>query len=248
MAVTLAGIRAKLPPRLQDEADQLTTSAGGDLDQAIDAALAEFSRDRPRRVALEVEGTDAFDLLLASLGDAGPPSTQWAPDWSTLLQVVYPYVSTSRDLHRLEADEYVILDLPAGPTLRLLSVTPSSSETLLLVFTRPHALDENAETVPDAYLEALANLSAAYAFEALASFYAQGSDSSIEADVVDHRGRSAEYRTLAGAHRSRYWIAVGRGMDGSGQPSGGASAFVDIDRRFGDHARTDYFFHGRRRF
>lgn len=248
MAVTLAGITAKLPPRLKDEAEQLSATSGGDLDQAISAALAEFSRDKPRRVALEVDGTGDFDLLLTSIGEVGPPSTQWAVEWSTLLQVVYPYVSTSRDLPALPPDEYVLLDLPAGPTLRFLAATPSATEKILLVFTRPHALDVGHETPPDAYLEALANLSAAYAFEALAAFYAQGTDSSIEADVVDHRGRSAEYRQLAAAHRSRYWIAVGRGMEGTALPAVSASAFVDYDRRFSNTERTDYFFHGRRRF
>jgi len=248
VAATRDGIRNKLPARLRDDAEHLGGWGSTDIDQALDAALAEFSRDRPRRVASAVTGTGSFDIVLSAVGSVGPPSSQWSPEWSSLLDVVYPYVASTRDLPRLDPNQYTILDLPAGPTLRLLSATPTSAETVLLTFTRPHELTGTVSTVPDAFEEPLVNLAAAFGFEQLAAYYAQATDSSIQADVVDRRGRGDEYRSLARQFRSRYYVAVGRGLDGSEQASGGASVFVDLDRGFGDHGRTDYHFHGRRRF
>lgn len=248
MAVSRASIRSKLPARLRDDAGHLHGWDGVDLDDALDAALAELSRDRPRRVALAVTGAGSFDVLLSSIGVAGPPSTQWSDGFSHLADVVYPYVSTSRDIPHLEADQYGVLLLPAGPTLRFAGVTPSASEQLLLTFTRPHELTASVSTVPDGLEEPLINLTAGYGFEQLAAYYAQSTDSSIQADVVDHSGKSSIYRDLASAFRARYYVAVGRGANGATPTQAPASALVDIDRRFGDAARTDYHFHGGRRF
>lgn len=248
MAATRDTIRNKMPARLRDDAGHLGGWMGVDIDQALDAALAEFSRDRPRSVVVEVTGAGSFDVLLSSVGSAGPPSSQWSDGWSHLESVVYPYVSTSRELPTLEPDAYGVIQLPAGPTLRFAAATPAASEKALLTFTRPHELTSATSTVPDGLEEALVNLAAAFGFEQLAAYYAQATDSSISADVVDHRGRSSEYQQLAKVFRSRYYTAVGRGVDGKVQTAAAASAIVDLDRRFGNLGRTDYHFHPRVRF
>lgn len=245
---TRASIRNKLPARLRDDAGALNGWAGVDIDEALDAALAEFSRDRPRAVVVEVAGSGSFDVLLSSVGVAGPPSSQWSEGFSHLTDVVYPYVAAARDIPHLAADQYGVIQLPAGPTLRFAGATPATGQKVLVSFTRPHDLTEAVSTVPTGLEQALVNLAAAYGFEQLSAYYAQSTDSSIQADVVDHSGKSATYRELAAAFRGRYYQAVGRGMSGQATASAPASALVDIDRSFGDAARTDYHFHGRRRF
>lgn len=248
MATNLAEIRAKVRPRLRDDGQYLSRWADEDVDAAILAALSEFSRDKPRVVTVALTGAGSFDVVLSTVGTSGPPSTQWATGWSTLTGVAYPYAASSRDLPYLDPDSWGVMDLPGGPTLRLAGATPTPSEQVLVSFTRPHEVSAATSTVPAALDEALADLSAAVACEQLAAFFAQATDSSIQADVVDHRGRGSEYRELARVYRSRYWTAVGRGQDGKGTSSGGASTIIDFDRSFGDTARTDYFFKGRRRF
>ena len=148
MAANLAEIREQVAPRIRDDVGRLSSWPAEDLDAAIASALSEFNRDVPRVVTVSVAGADTFDLTLSALGTAGPPSTQWAPGWSQVRDVIYPYVPTSRHLPHLEADSYGVVTLPAGEVLRLVSATPRTGDTLLVAFTRPHELTAAVSTVP----------------------------------------------------------------------------------------------------
>jgi hypothetical protein len=248
MAANISEIRAKVTTRIKDSKPRLSAA---ELDVAIGAALAELTRDRPRTVVVAVTGTGAFDYLVSTFGVAASgatPSTQWVVDFSQLAEVVYPYDATSQDVQRLDPDDFAVLLLPGGWTLRFLSARPTAAQSFLLRYTRPHELDTLRSSVAVTDDEALADLSASYACLALEAAYTQQSVSAITADTTDPGGRPEDYSRLAEEYRDRYEAHVGKGggsgSDGAAVPAAGT--FVDVDRNFSDPRRTDYFFHGRR--
>jgi hypothetical protein len=234
--------------RVRDAAGKLSATA---TQTAMDTALAEYSRDKPRSVVVLVEGDGGFDYPVDEFGAAeagATASTQWAPGFSVLRDVIYPYDPTARVLPSLEADTYAVVTLPDGETLRFLAHTPSATEDFLVTFTRPHEVTQAVGTVPACDEAAVCSLAAACALDSLAALYAQATDSTFNADVADHRGRSSEYQALARTYRQQYYIHVGRKANGDGSARPAASGRVDLDGAFGDPWRTDRFFHGRRRF
>lgn len=253
--ITYATVLSLVKSRVMDAAEKLSEV---DYHRAIRKALGDYTRDRPRVLSVEVSGSGAFDYATSGWGAAGTSSTaatQWEPGFSSLLQVVYPYSVTSRAFPVLDEDDYGIVDLPAGPTLRFAGLTPSAGQTALVLYTRRHELGEVYGTVPEADVEALADLAASYAFRSLAAYYAQATDSTFGADVADHTGRSAQYLALSREHRESYDVHVGRaGRSGDGSFSASAKSSVpaagiitDWDRSFDYGYGGDYLFHSRRR-
>jgi hypothetical protein len=81
----------------------------------------------------------------------------------------------------------------------------------------------------------------------LEAAYTQQADATIAADTVGRDGRQEDYSRLADEYRARYEAHVGKGgTAGKGATVPAAGKFADVDRRFSDPQRTDYFFHGRR--
>ncbi len=237
---------AVIVERVRDAAAKLSTEA---TQTALDAALAEYARDCPREVTLEISGSGGFDYATSAWGAAESgttAATRWVAGFSQLRQVVYPYVSTSRDLPVLDLNDLALVRLPAGEVLRFLSATPLASEKFLVTFTRPHEVTVGLSTVPPNDAQAVCSLAAAYALQTLSAYYAQATNSSLDADVADHRGRTSLYLDLARTYRAQYEQHVGRG-DTAGQAPRAAGGFVDADGGFANASGTDYFFHGRRR-
>lgn len=242
---TLGALTAVVAERVRDAAEKLSPAA---IEAAILSALEEYTRDRPREVTLAVDGTGAFDYATSAFGAAesgATASTQWAASFSRVRRLVYPYVSTERALPVLEPDQYDVVTLPAGEVLRFLDYTPTATEQFLVTFTRPHEVTVTLGTVPQTDEQAVCSLAAANALESLASYYAQATDGSLTADIVDHRGRSNIYLELARTYRQAYFAHVGRGMGGDRSAPGAAGTNVDIDRGFGG-SRVPHLFHGRR--
>jgi hypothetical protein len=245
---TLTTIRTLVEARVKDAAGKLSAS---DYNRAIVSALAEYTRDRPRRLFVELPGAGSFDFPVGDWGSAGSElsaSTRWDVGFSSLLDVVFPYVSTSRSLPTLDEDEFGIVQLPAGPVLRFAAHTPAVGQKVLVAYSRRHEVTDNWSTVPVADEEALADLAASYALKSLASYYAQATDSSISADVADHPGRSQTYLSLAREYRELYEVHVGRrsASGGVGKQSGppAAGVITDLDRGYGQGG--SYLFHDRR--
>lgn len=247
MATTIADIRQKVQARIQDDGSKLTlTALTGDVDRAILAAVAQYSQDRPREVVVTKAGDGGFDYALSAFGAAAigsVASTQFVDGFSDLLDLVFPYTSTDQGFEGLDADDYELVRLPSGLTLRFLADKPATTETMLLRYTRPHDLDGSLSTLPASDEEAVADLGAAFCCEELAAVYAQAKDSSLAADTSDHRNKSDLYRSLATRYADRYDEKMGQ-AEGA---AAAAATHVEIDRGFTDRAKTDYFFHGRRR-
>jgi hypothetical protein len=235
MAANLGAIRTKLLARLQDDAAKLTNP--GELDAAIASALERYSKDRPRQVVAQVDGDGGFSYATSGL-------TGWVDGFSGILDLIYPYLSTDQQPKALDRDRYLVRRLPAGTVLHFIEHTPAAAEDFLVEYTVPHTLDADSSTVPASDDEALADLSAAEAFDYLAAVSLQELQSNIDADTVDRLSKAGEYRQQAAAFRKKYEAKIGSTAD---QPVP-AAAYAEADLAFGDSRASDRFFHARDRF
>lgn len=193
---------------LQDAAERLSAAA---RDAAIFQAISDYSRDRPRRVVVDVLGSGAFDLPL-------PPD--WVEGFSHILAIEYP--AGRREPSLLESGAWTLYASPTATVLRLLDVTPRTGETVRLSYTVPHG--EDSTTLPAQDFDAVADLAAAIAFEKRATLVAEGRDPTLAADLVGSRARAEDFSSRAREARRRYNERLGK----EGQP-GAATAAADWD-------------------
>lgn len=189
---TLAEFRTKVASRIKDASSKL---GNDEIDAALLGARSEYEQMRPRVVSEEITGADVFDYALPA---------SWADGFSVILSLLYPYSSTERLPAALDPEQYTVFRLAAGLKLRFLEATPATGEKALLVYTAPHTLTSGTVTIPTADDEALADLAAAYACEALAGRYQQTTEPSLAADSVERRSISDGYRSQAGRWRKAY--------------------------------------------
>ena len=206
------------------------------LDNAIAAAVAKYGQDRPRVVVADVTGNGTpFYVLVGS----GAVLSAWADQSSVIEHIEYPAAAVGADhvpTYLSRQDDWQEDYRDASKTyLRLLSVSPSASETLRITYTAPHTHTSVTDTVPSADLEALYDLAAHYACLTLGTKMAGSSDSVISADSVNYRDSQLRYRQQAqdwlASYNRRMGIATGDGASAGGG-KGGASAVADWDRGY----------------
>lgn len=169
---------------------------------AINAALKKYSGHRPRIVAEDEAGNASFDYALSLLAD-------WIEGFSTIKSVEYPVDDTEAAASILQEDAWQIYRKPSGKVLRLLEDTPEATESLRITYTALHTCTDAACTVPSYDEEALQILAASIFCDMLAAYFAQTSDSSIQADSVDHKSKASEYAARARAYRKMYFDHLG---------------------------------------
>jgi hypothetical protein len=235
MSATLATILSQAQGRAIDADSKLDDTKWL---KAVAAALLEHSRVRPLEVVEQITGEGVFDY---QLDGSDPALASWAPGFSQVLEIVYPYDDSEQNPEALGVEEYRIVKLDTGLWLRFSYVIPSATESALVSYTTPHTLTDEECTVPDGEADAFADLVAACACEALAALYIQSTDSSISADVVDRRTKSQEYRSQAKLFRDSYASKL------SSNATQGAGIAAPLDSHFGQISgrRDDYFWHGR---
>jgi hypothetical protein len=232
--------------RVNDGAAKLSTDGWS---AAISAAVREYSVMRPQKLVEAIDGANAFDYLLFPSADSvdTPVVTAWQDGFSVVNALLYPYVVGGRDQSQVEPMEYHIVRLPTGIYLRFVVSTPSVGESILVEYTAQQQLSVGPPAVsthPAVDDEAVADVIAACACDALASLYVQSTDSSIGADVVNRLSKAQEYRAQAKAWRAAYEQRMGgaEGAAGGTPPAGGASAALET--RFVNPVQDRHFFHG----
>jgi hypothetical protein len=235
MASTLSTIRGKVKPRLQDGAAKLDHDS---LEAAIAGALAHFQQVRPRRLAELVDGAGTFDYALDGVT---PKLSAWKDGLSAILEIVYPWSATTPIPPVLDATRYAVIRLSTGLFLRFFDVTPTTPSKFHVLYSSAHLLSESASSILDAEVEAFADLATAYACDALASYYSQSTDGSLQADTVAHLTKAQEYRAQAKQWRNAYLAKLGG--DAADSPAAGIGAAASV---FASQQGEDYFFHGRR--
>lgn len=235
MASNLSTFRGKVQPRLQDGAGKLNDDG---LNGALAGALGHFQQVRPRQLAELVTGNGAFDYILDGLA---PKLAAWVEGLSSILEIVYPWDATTPRPPVLDSSEYMVVRLSTGIYLRFLAATPTAPDKFHVLYTGPHVLTEATSTVPTGDEEAFADLATSYACDALASYYSQSTDGSLQADTVAHLSKAQEYRAQAKRWRDAYLAKMGG--DSADGPASGVAAVASV---FPTSGRNSYFFHGRR--
>ncbi len=198
MASNIGDIDAGLPSRIKDEAGKLSPS---DRLAAIASALAEYQKARPRWRVTALVGAGTYDYAIASL-------TGFEDGFSWIGRVEGPVQTQPSIPDEVPADRYAIVRTPSGVVFRFLDRNPSSSDTYWVTVACRHTLNADTSTVLAVDDEALMDLAGAYCADALAAFYTQSTDGSMQADTVDHTGKSDTYRSLASSLRAKYAAKV----------------------------------------
>jgi hypothetical protein len=198
-----------------------------DYPSLVAAALARYSKDRPRRAHKDYAGDGAaYDFALPA-------------DWDQALSAVeaVEYPQGEREPAYLDRRDWVIYAPGTSQEkLRLLRHTPASGKSARLFYTLPHEADDDSATVPANDLKAVAWLAAAEGCHALAHRFAQASAPTLSAGAVDYQSRAAEYTKLGKELERRYQAHVG-------QAPGAAGATLDWDEQL-SQSRGDYLTHG----
>ena len=224
----------------QDFITAISSLVGGELPLgepekifAINKAVKKYSGDRPHEVVEDEVGTGAFDYLIALLAS-------WTDGFSSIKKVEYPVDDTCETPSILQDDAWTIYKKPAGPCLRFLEDIPAATESMRITYTALHACDDTQSTIPTVDEEAVQMLAAAGFCDMLATYYAQTSDSTIQADSVDHKSKAAEYAARARTYRKEYFDHLGI-VQGSVAP-----ASVTRDQDAPTSHRGDQLTHPRR--
>jgi hypothetical protein len=185
---------------------------------AIDTAVKKYSGHRPREISEDEVGNGTRDYAISLLAE-------WAEGFSEITGVEYPIDTPLID------DEWSIIHKPAGFYLRIAD-SPAASQSMRIFYEALHTCTDDACTIP-AYDEAAVQMLAAALFcEMLAAYFAQNQDSTIMADAVDHKSKSAEYQARAKAYRANYFSHLGI-KDGE-NPAASVTKNQNVDGSYGD--------------
>ena len=196
-----------------------------DYNDSISAALKRYSRSRPQTKVEDLAGNASHDLDLPA---------SWTADFSTIVTLEYPIGSIPATI--LTGDAWQFYRTPSGTKIRLIYDKPAVSSAVRCEYTLLH--DET--TLPVSDLEAVAALAASFCLRRLAAIYGQTSDSSIQADVVNYRSKSDEYRRLADSYEEVYNKALGLRKDDGVAPAMASTGPVATDRTRMTHGRGSW--------
>ena len=221
MAMTKEDYLSRLETSLQDTAEKLQPD---DKNRLLSQAVLIYSKDRPREIIHELTGDAvAYDFAM--------PST-WIEGFSNIIgKIEYPADDYQNPAY-IEADEWVFFKkLVASVTttyIRFTTFTPASSKKARFLFTVPHTLSDTSNTIVDNDIEAVITLTASFCFWALAAKFAQTTDPSIDADVIDYQRKSDLYSALAKEKLAIYNSLMGLGAEAKGAAAAGVE-FKDFD-------------------
>ncbi len=200
-AEAIAAVKA----RLRDASAKASRLDDESYDLAIQAAVKEYGRDRPREAVIDKTGDGTPFVATSGL-------TGWVDEFSHVLKIEYPAAAVSAS-HRPQfldpASDWTEYRTAAARYVHL-AVTPSASETVRLWYTVPRALTTAVDTILSEDKEAVLHLAAAYACDLMATLAAGHTDPAIAADGVAYRDQQQRYSDQAKAWRARYSAHVGK--------------------------------------
>lgn len=161
--------------------------------RAVAMALAQYSKDRPRRVVEDVTAAGGQSIPLPDgalrVDDVEYPAGRVPP--VLLPRAAWGHYHAPSGVQLLFPRE-----IPAGAALRL-------------TVRRPHVLTEDASTIPETDTEALASYAAAILFDQVAATTSGDSNPTIPADAVNHGAKPENFAKRAERMRQRYYDLLG---------------------------------------
>jgi len=196
----------------------------------LNQAVLIFSKDRPLVKVYEVTGDGStFDFAMPS---------DWVENFSYIDGAIeYPVDDTVQAQTFLESEDWqLIKKLVLTVTtlyLRFKTFVPASGIKARFTYAAKHTLNTTTCTITDNDSNAVLALAAGLCYWALAARFAQHSDSTIEADVIDYARKSDIYKELALQKMDMYrsLMGIGSKKDALSAASAGVS-IKDYDLRY----------------
>ena len=193
-----------------------------DRDGAIARAVERYSLDRPQ--------TAVEDVTAASGGQVLALPTGWQDEFSELASLEYPIGEIPPCF--VEQTDFWLYQSPTGFEIQLRESLQVGA-VVRTAFTQRHILTAVTDTIRPEDLEAVSSWAAALLLDMLAGFATGNTDSTIQADNVDHGSKAAEYAKRAAALRRGYYGALG--IDPKRNVAAGA--VTDLDMHASDGGR-----------
>ena len=223
-AITIEHIRSRVKFITQDDAELLRPE---EQDLAIENAVAIYSKDRPYKRIHEdaTPNSVKYDFDLPS---------DWVEDFSYITgQIEYPVSSALQTPEYVLDDEWIIYRTLSGSKLRFISSILASSYSMRYEYVIPHVISDSNCTVYHNDLDAVCNLASSFVFKALAAKYAQTSEPTIDADVIDYATKSDYYARLADNKYELYQKHLGSGDKAEEKPGAATQKDLDMDFAWG---------------
>lgn len=179
---------------VRDDAGKIATP---ERDSAIALAVSRYSKDRP---ATKVEAITAAGGKWLDL----PAS--WEAGFSALQALEYPVGEAPPNV--LGADEWSLYQGLSGLQILLVNSVPAAV-TVHATFSIQHVVDVSTDTIPGVDQEAVASYAASLLCDQLASLYSGDTDSTIQADSVEHQSKARDFAIRAKTLRKRYYDELG---------------------------------------
>ena len=202
--MTKEDFKTRLETSLQDTAEQLPPD---DIDRLLSQAVLLYSKTKPCEKIHELTGDGvAYDFVLP---------TGWVEGFSSIVGLIeYPADDSQSPAYIGSSDWQFFRKLVVTVTttyLRFTTFIPENGKKVRFPYTIPHVLSDTSNTISDYDIEAVVSLAASLCFWSLAAKFAQTSDSTISADVIDYQRKSDTYSALAKEKLSLYNALMGIG-------------------------------------
>lgn len=186
----LDDLRALVADLVRDDVERVGSAQG---DRAINAAVIQYTKDRPRR----------------SVEDVVSEGGSWLPLPEGALRVVQVETPPDQVPPRiLPARAWGHYTAPLG--VRILLTQPLAADTAVrLTVTRPHVLTDAEDTLPEEDREAVASYAAAVLLDQIATATSGASTPTIPADTVDHGSKPTNFASRATTLRQHYHDLLG---------------------------------------
>ena len=217
-----------------------------EIDEGIRAGVLVYSRYRKRIAVSTISGDAGYDYPINSTNLPG-----YIDGFSFINDIEFPYSSTQADPNFLERDDWTLYDDGTNLNVRFITATPAASEQIRFNYDIPR-LDDVDDAVDiiagvkavivDTDFFAVCDIAAAAVLRQIAAKLIATGDSTLQADVVNYRSKSAECTRLAEELTKAY--STHMGLDDDAEGARGASVDVDFDTEFA--FGTDHITHPRR--
>lgn len=226
-----------IPDVISDDSGRITSSWPALVERAI---LQRYSQDSPLEVVSDIQGNGTNYLPLPVAPGEGGDLPVFEPTFSVIKQLEFPIGQQPPQLI-LDSD-FRLYRAPSGYQILINFDTPGPTEYVRALWTARHLAD--GSTVPDQDFFAVVDFAASLGAERLATFYVGTGDSTLQADVVQYRSKSAEMLAVAKALRKRYYNHMGVEEGATGQDEVGP-AFALGNQYLEQNSGVDRLVHGK---
>ncbi|HEX8184410.1 MAG TPA: hypothetical protein VF747_06655 [Blastocatellia bacterium] len=211
-----------------------------DYDDAVDAALEQYSKDNPLEFVKDIDG-EAGGLRVVAVSDLPGFDEDFSGD--PRIEIID---NASGDvITEIDVRYWRYRRTPAGQTVELLEDSAGSGQSLRYTYKIKRVIDESdpdLTTVPDSDFYAFCNLAASKAARYLANHYKHTREGSyMQGDVVYFRTKASEFEKAEKDHKNEYNNHMGIGKDVEA-----SAAVVIVNQDLSDSRGMDRFTHGRR--